>query len=379
MSPGAGELELVTFDQADAMARGEAHGELWRDEIGELAEIRLELALARGDFANKGQVLKIAGMHLPELAAVDSELSDELLGIARGANLDPELVVVLNHYTDLRDISASLLGDEPQAAVERDDPGGCTALYVDGPEGPILAQTWDMHGTAAPFVRMIRIAPKGSEREVVCFTLTGCVGMTGLNQAGVGVTINNLTSTDAQVGLVWPVVVRRLLRCSTAVEAKELLMSTRLSSGHHYMIADAKDFFGVETSGQQKVLTQQGERTAHVHTNHCFDPVLRKVEKVSPLSTTYRRMELATTAYAQHRPASSEAVWSFLSSHEGFPKSICSHVDDEQGDPSFSRTCGLMLMRLVGGTGWACRGCAHENPRREFAIEAWRGATEPLR
>jgi isopenicillin-N N-acyltransferase-like protein len=375
------DMSLVSFEQADAAARGEAHGEMWRKEIAELAQIRLDLALVRGDFSDRGQILRLAGLHLPELARVDEELSAEILGIARGADLSPELVVVLNHYTDLRDISAAVLGETAgeTAPAEGADPGGCTALYVDGPTGPVLAQTWDMHGTAAPFVRMIRVAPEGSDREVVCFTLTGCVGMTGLNESGVGVTINNLTSTDAQVGLVWPVVVRRMLRARSADEARQTLMGTRLGSGHHYMMADAKDFFGVETSGQQKVLTQQGERTAHVHTNHCFDPVLRGVEKVSQLSTTFRRMELATTAYAQQRPRSAQEVWDFLSSHEGYPKSICSHVDDESGDPSFSRTCGLMVMQLVGGKIWACRGCAHENPKREFSMQNWRGAMAPAR
>lgn len=379
-SPGA-DMSLVSFEQADAGSRGEAHGEMWRDEIKELAEIRLELALARGAFESKEQILAVAGLHLPELARVDEELNAELLGIAHGANISPELCVVLNHYTDLRDISPSTLGAgaDAKTPAESADPGGCTALYVDGPQGPILAQTWDMHGTAAPFVRMMRVAPAGTDRELICFTLTGCVGMTGLNESGVGITINNLTSTDAQVGLVWPVVVRRMLRARTAVEAKEILLATRLSSGHHYMMADAKGFFGVETSGQNKVLTQQGEKTAHVHTNHCFDPVLRKVESVSNLSTTFRRMELATTAYAQTRPKTPEEVWTFLSSHVGYPKSICSHVEDESGDPSFSRTCGLMLMKLVGGEAWACRGCAHEQPRQEFKLQGWLGAREPQR
>jgi len=140
------------------------------------------------------------------------------------------------------------------------------------------------------------------------------------------------------------------------------------------MIADGTDFFGVETSGQHKVTTQIGPKTAHVHTNHCFDPVLRKHERVSPASTTYRRMELATTAYAQHRPQTAQEVWTFLSSHTGFPKSICSHVDDADGDPSASRTCGLMLMRLRDGLVWAVRGCAHESDLTAIHLGRWVGA-----
>lgn len=363
-------LQAVVFDQADAAARGEAHGEMWRAEIQELAQIRTALALQRGAFENEQQVLDVAQLHVAELERQAPELAPELLGIARGANISVAACIVLNHYTDLRDIHPRILDAGATGATPPDenDPGGCTALYVNGSEGPILAQTWDMHGTAAPFVRLIRVRPKGGDEDVLCFTITGCVGMTGLNAHGVAVTINNLTSTDAQVGLVWPVLVRKMLAQRTADAAREVLMAARLSSGHHYMIADADGFYGIETSGQHKVWTQKGPKTAHVHTNHCFDPVLRKHENVSPISTTYRRMELATTAYAQQRPQTMAEVWSFLSSHEGFPKSICSHVDDASGDPSASRTCGLMAMRIRDGEVWAVRGCAQENPRQSFTV-----------
>lgn len=367
-------IELVQFDQPDAASRGEAHGELWRSEIAELAEIRVGLTLKRGAFTDAAQLLAVARLHLDELARVDAEQHAEIMGIARGADLDPDRVIVLNHYTDLRDVPPSVLGpgytEGPSQAdgEANDDPGGCTALYVNGSEGPILAQTWDMHGTAAPFVRLIRVTPRGSDLDLLCFTLTGCVGMTGLTSTGLAVTINNLTSTDAQVGVVWPALVRGMLTQASAVASRDHLLDAKLSSGHHYMIADEEDFFGVETSGQQKVVTQHGAKTAHVHTNHCFDPVLRGVENVTSTSTTYRRMELATTAYAQERPETAEEVWSFLSSHEGFPKSICSHVDDVDGDPSASRTCGLMVMRLRDRTAWAVRGCPRENERREVTL-----------
>jgi hypothetical protein len=131
------------------------------------------------------------------------------------------------------------------------------------------------------------------------------------------------------------------------------------------MIADGRDFYGVETSGRLKVLTQQGGRAAHLHTNHCFDPVLRRHERVARTSTTFRRMELASTLYVQQRPRDAEGLWSLLSSHEGYPRSICSHVDDAQGDPSASRTCGRMVMDLSGP---ARREAARDRRRRRRAL-----------
>lgn len=368
----------VLFDQATPAGRGEAHGELWRHEIRALADIRITLALKRGAFKDREQLLAVADLHLPELLSAAPRMHEELLGIARGSDLSAAEIVALNHYTDLRDVPPTVLGSTVQGADEppKDaDPGGCTSLFVNGPEGPVLGQTWDMHGTAAEFVRMMRFAPEGSEREVLTFSLTGCLGMTGINERGVGVTINNLSSTDGQVGLVWPALVRRLLEQDTADAARDLLLKARLSSGHHYMIADVHDFHGIETSGAIKVQTQSGQHRAHMHTNHCFDPVLRKYENVSKISTTFRRMELATASYDRDRPETAEELWSFLSSHEGYPKSICSHVDNAEGDPSASQTCGLVVMNLVGGRVLAVRGCPHEHGREELEMTRWRGPT----
>lgn len=369
-SPG---MEPVTFDQADPRARGEAHGELWRAEIQELVKIRTALTIQRGSFVSTEQVLAVAALHVPFLEREHAALAEELWGIARAAEVTPAQIVVLNHYTDLRDIAPSVL-DRPAEASS--DPGGCTTLYLCGSEGPVLGQTWDMHGTAEPFVRMIRIKPEGADTELLAFTLTGCLGMTGINQDGLAISINNLTCTDAQVGMVWPALVRAMLTETTAAAARDRLMRTRLSSGHHYMIADPHDFYGVETTGQLKVTTQKGPKTAHFHTNHCFDPKLRQHERVAATSTTFRRIELASTMYVQQRPQTAREMYGFLASHEGYPRSLCSHVDDAEGDPSASKTCGQMIMNLVGGRVLAHRGCGQVGAPQVLQIERWRGPTE---
>ncbi len=362
------ELSPFVLDQPTPRLRGEAHGEQWREAIAELAEIRTELALAKGAFESREQLLAVADLHVPALDKFSPELTEEMLGIARAAGITPAQVVVLNHYTDLRDVPPAVL-------VDNGDPGGCTAVYVHGPQGPVLGQTWDMHGTAAPHVRLIQIKPPNSEYEVMCFTLVGCLGMTGLNHAGLAVTINNLTCTDGQVGVVWPALVRRMLEETSAAAAKDVLMGARLSSGHHYMIADNSSFFGIETTGQRKMLTQTGAKAVHMHTNHCFDPVLRQHEKISPVSTTFRRLELASTLYAQDHPRTPERLWAFLGSHEGYPRSICSHVDDASGDPSASRTCGAMVMSCRSGEIYACSGCVHRPPPQPYTLSRFTPTT----
>ncbi|MEZ4609969.1 MAG: hypothetical protein R2838_06930 [Caldilineaceae bacterium] len=42
------------------------------------------------------------------------------------------------------------------------------------------------------------------------FTITGCVGMIGMNEHGVAVGINNLLGRDGRPGVHWPFVVRHV-------------------------------------------------------------------------------------------------------------------------------------------------------------------------
>ena len=82
MSEGAG-MEPVLFTQRDPKTRGEAHGELWRDEIRELAEIRTALTMQKGAFESEQQMLEIAARHIPFLEAEHPELAAEMMGMLR--------------------------------------------------------------------------------------------------------------------------------------------------------------------------------------------------------------------------------------------------------------------------------------------------------
>ena len=152
-------MEPVLFEQDDPRQRGRAHGELWRPQIRELAEIRKELTLQRGAFTTMPQVLDVAMLHLPPLQEHAPAMYEELVGIAEGADLPIADAVVLNHYTDLKDYPAHRLSGASSPSIP--DDGGCTAIYVNGVDGPLLGQTWDMHASAEPFVRMIQIRPRG--------------------------------------------------------------------------------------------------------------------------------------------------------------------------------------------------------------------------
>ena len=83
---------------------GRIHGESFRGEVKALAAIRAYLCTRVGGFKTTEQVMVAAKAHLPVLERYHANLHAELVGIAEGAAVTPEEVVIANHYTDLRDL-----------------------------------------------------------------------------------------------------------------------------------------------------------------------------------------------------------------------------------------------------------------------------------
>jgi isopenicillin-N N-acyltransferase-like protein len=187
---------------------GRIHGESFRGEVTALAAIRVYLCTKVGGFKTADQVIAAARAHLPVLERYHAGLYEELLGIAEGAAVSPEQIVVANHYTDLRDLDPDPASWTP--APTRDAPDvsghagqgadslggdGCSVLWAETATGRILAQTWDMHATAIPYVMVLRVPESADGPAATLLTVTGCLGMAGMSAARVGVAINNLYST----------------------------------------------------------------------------------------------------------------------------------------------------------------------------------------
>ncbi len=357
---------------------GRIHGESFRTEIKALSAIRVYLCTKVGGFKIAGEVLDAARAHLPILEAYHQGLYSELLGIAEGANVTPEEIVVANHYTDLRDLDPdpsqwkpAPTRDAPSAAHAgkgANDEGlggdGCSVIWAETPTGRILAQTWDMHATAIPYVMVLRVPESPAGPAATLLTVTGCLGMAGMNSAHVGIAINNLFSTDATLGVVWPAMVRRALHERDAVAAREVIAGSPIGSGHHYFVADRATSFAIETSGTRRKMVFAGGRT-YCHTNHCVDAEIAALSKVPATSTTHDRMKLLEADLAQAQIRDLDDAWRRLGSVDGWPRSICTNMSTPES-PHGAATCGAVAMNLDSGELWAQQGFIHN-----VAAERW--------
>jgi isopenicillin-N N-acyltransferase like protein len=328
-------IKILNLSSNNPKELGHIHAEELKHQIKELAEIRMELMCTNDSgLKSRAEVMELASKHLPILKSFDENLFDELLGIAHASNLSLEEIVVINNYTDMRDIYA------PYNALK-----GCSAIYDPTDNGPILGQTWDIHSSAIEYVVILNIKTK--LEESILFSTAGCLGMTGFSSNHIGVTINNLSSIDAKVGLVWPALVRKILKQKSAKDAKDLVLNAPLGSGHHYTIADLNHAFAIDSSGSKKKVTFEDSDKMHFHTNHCIDNEMRKTHVIRKASSTFERFEILEKLLAEKTINSGAEMFELLGEVSKLP---------DQNNPTSTGTCGALVMQLADLKAYASKG-----------------------
>ncbi len=320
---------------------GRAHGEAFRDGIKELVEIRTGLMREKNAGLTIEHIGSLARKQWDITEQFDKQLTDELMGICEGANISITDIVILNNYTDFRDIQVP---DQ-----------GCSLVYVNSEAGPVVGQTWDMHGSAKNYVCCIEV-PEPNEGQIVLFSVVGCVGMMGFNRRRGMLGVNNINTDGAQAGALWPAIVRASLQQASVGEMASTLTKSPKTSGHNYLIAvdDHAQMWEVAPGCNDMVDEKTPKQFGHMfHTNHCLGESMQKRETaISQNSTTHIRFDLLSKKVAETK--SFEQMVALMNDHEGYPKSICSNFQTDAQDPSI--TCGGAVGNLKTGQVMMWRG-----------------------
>jgi isopenicillin-N N-acyltransferase like protein len=322
---------------------GHRHGEEFRTAISELVEIRRDLMLKKNPSIKSR--LEHLGMEQFQVSKQFSpHLTDELEGIAEGANETLLDLVILNNYTDFRDLQ---LPEE-----------GCSTIYSKTSDNAISGQTWDMHSSAKKYVSVINVPPREDTPGMVLFSLVGCLGMMGFNTHGLFLGVNNINTLNAKKGLIWPLLVRKLLENQDFDHMRTELTKAPVTSGHNYILGSksAGEHWEVMPEMSQLVSGLGKSTTGEIfHTNHCLHPEIQKREdKSSVSSTTFDRYKILEEKSSIC--SSLEGMKSLLTDHTNYPKSICSHFESGVQDPSM--TCGGGVVDHTSFETKLWRGCS---------------------
>jgi len=250
---------------------GEMHGEQFKTQIKELAEIRKHLiSTFLTDFKSQ-EIRELCQKQILFLKQYD-DLYLELEGISRSSGTTLEDLIILNNYTDMRDFTRnSLLSFSDE---------GCSVVGVKSKNNFFVGQTWDMHASAEDYTLHMKI---GGDHVL---SLVGCLGLAGVNQKNVSVLINNLHCKETKIGLIWPALVRLILKANNAKEAIQSLTHHLPCSGHNYLISDSEMMANFETTGKRFIKTNDISSEGIIyHTNH-YTSDLKETENAARRSKT---------------------------------------------------------------------------------------------
>lgn len=315
-------LPLVRLS-GTAYAQGAQHGEALRERIAH----NLELYFARFERElklSRSETLRRAGLYAEAIRAQSPAYFDGMRGIAAGAGLDLAAVAALN-------VRYELFYD---AFAERPLPDGCTAFAL-LPEATSdgrlrIGENWDwiagVRGAA-----LHTVEPDGL--ETLAFTEAGIFGgKIGLNSAGLGLAINGLVSHDddwARLRRPFHVRCYEVLRCRELEDAARTILGEDRSCSANFLLAQAPDrALNLETAPASSRATSCAGGCI-VHANHFVEPAAlgvseRNVETNPHSQRRHARLEaLLRAAY----PVTEAALRAALRDHEGYPYSVCFHID----------------------------------------------------
>ena len=325
---------IITISGA-ARARGTQYGAQAANEIRHsIASYARLFAYVRGlDWA---AVQAEARGYLPVIAQHAPDLVEEMRGVAEGAAVAFESILALNARTELiagvRRESAHPNFAAAQASNRAADVpmhGECTtvaALPAATASGKtLLAQTWDWYGEQRAACVVLRIHAPG-EPDVLTVTEAGILAKIGLNDAGLGVSLNILFSDldGQQPGMPVHIQLRRMLQQCSVAEAAALAHNIRAGASSCITLADAHKAVSLEISpgGVRELQPVDG---VLAHTNHCVLPPLMAIERPqAPSSSSEPRLARADAwLHASHGTITAESLQALLRDRTGAPLCIC--------------------------------------------------------
>ncbi len=353
-------------------AMGEAFGEQFRDETRQLTERRIAHLIefvadhAPGRRLSRRQAVALAGRTLQAHRAYDADVWAEFEGIARGAALPVEELLIGNGYTDVRDYALAQTGG-PAAAPQT--PGECTAFLVPGQladgGAPIVGQTWDMDPDARAFLVLVRRRPAGAP-ETLGLTTAGCLCLIGMNGEGVAVGNTNLVASDARPGVNYLFTITRALRCGSAAAAAEAIEAAPRLSGHNYYAAGGASAINVEASAARHERTEVSGGV-FVHANHFRSASLRALEMNGGLANSrWRQRRLEQDFAALSPPISAEAAWAQLADDTRGEGAVCN--EDYAGRFGKAATLATVVQCPARGQLHLCEGGARLGTREVLRL-----------
>jgi isopenicillin-N N-acyltransferase-like protein len=262
---------------------------------------------------------------------------DELKGIAEGANVPFDDIVVLN-------VMEAVTMDALHLTR-------CTSMAVSQErtqDGHVLAahnEDWDPADEDG--VMVISARPE-KEPPFLAMTYGGLLSNVGFNAHGIAQLIDSVYPNDVRIGMPRLVVSRAVLasrRISGAMG--RVLVDHREAGYNHLLIHESGEMYCVEVSARKFEVLSTTDGSI-VHTNHYLDPQMKLIEKdPHELLSSRVRYFRAARLLRQQEKHTVESLQAIQKDHVNFPNSICNHNIDETSPLDREKTINALVIDLT--------------------------------
>ncbi len=342
--------------------RGQAHGEAFKEMIRDLVAVNFEdMVHATQGYLTKERVYEIVSTYTGPTRDYAPHLFEELEGIAEAADVPLEDLLALNAFLELHDYysDAFLVS-------------GCTSFMVPGStsgEGALIAQNYDLSSIYAAAAILVKVKNDHAP-DALFYTSAGMLGCAGVNEAGIGVVINNLVPSDASGGVLYPFIIRRILESVRIGDAIDAVVAKPRASGMNYVICDENgEIYDLETTAEEyEVICPFDGPMAH--SNHYLTDRLKPFERRQwdQRGQSILRWGRATRLLKSCDKRNADALKNMLSDRVNAPVGICRHNEIHNGEACGQTIAGIVL-DPPGRKAWFTKGPPSENEWVEYCVE----------
>jgi hypothetical protein len=225
-----------------------------------------------------GDLQRLVHEFLPRIEAFGAEYVEEMRGIAEGAEVGLEEIVLVNARTEI--VSLARL----QAPSADEEPDGCTGAVIlpsRSRNGRLIhGQNWDWRAECAETGIVLRVRREDGP-DFLTFTEAGALARCGLNAAGIAITANYLECDRdyRQSGVPLPLIRRKVLEQEHFALAMRTVAVTPKACANNMMVSYAAGWAIDFECAPDESFPIYPEDGLIVHANHWLSPVaLSKVK-----------------------------------------------------------------------------------------------------
>jgi isopenicillin-N N-acyltransferase-like protein len=346
-----------------------SHREIGR-QIGEACKIPVRRSLdnARELIESTYEILELtwegaqiqARKYIPFAQERYPQYVDEMLGIAEGADVAFDDLVVLNAMEGVTMDALHL--------------AKCTSLAINGEltaDGHVLiAHNEDWSPEDEENVYLVHARPN-DEPAFLAMTYGGLLPNVGFNSAGIAQCCDTVYPTDSRIGIPRIFVSRAVLSARTPGEAIDhTLVPHRAAGYNHLLVHESGELYNVEVSAR-KFAILYGHENYIVHTNFYLDPTMQAIEyEPDELINTRVRYFRALRLLRKSDTHSVKSLESIQRDHINYPNSICNHLEPQLDLLDRQKTINAMIIDLTAKAMHFAWGNPCQNSYHTFYLES---------